>query len=62
VPHKVARFFLVRDTKTGKYVPNQHKNYQNFPNGLKIFQMAIKYINIFPTKDLKKFPKEGFLV
>jgi hypothetical protein len=27
---KVARFFLVRDTKTGKNVPNEHKMYQIF--------------------------------
>jgi hypothetical protein len=25
---KVARFFLVHDTKTGKNVPNEHKMYQ----------------------------------
>jgi hypothetical protein len=25
---RVARFLLVRDTKTGKNVPNQHKMYQ----------------------------------
>jgi hypothetical protein len=25
---KVARFFLVRDTKNRKNVPNQHKKYQ----------------------------------
>jgi hypothetical protein len=30
---RVARFFLVHDTKTGKNVPNGHK----------IFQTAIKY-------------------
>jgi hypothetical protein len=30
---KVARFFFVHDTKTGKNVPNEHKKYQ----------MVIKY-------------------
>jgi hypothetical protein len=30
---RVARFFLVHDTKTGKNVPNEHKMYQ----------MVIKY-------------------
>jgi hypothetical protein len=27
VEHRVARFFLVHDTKTGKNVPNEHKMY-----------------------------------
>jgi hypothetical protein len=40
------------DTKTGKNVPNEHK----------IFQMAIKYINIFQSKALENLPKLGFLV
>jgi hypothetical protein len=30
---RVARFFLVRDTKTGKNVPNEHK----------LYRMVIKY-------------------
>jgi hypothetical protein len=30
---RVARFFLVQHTKTGKYIPNRHK----------IYQMATKY-------------------
>jgi hypothetical protein len=33
---RVAKFFLVHDNKTG----------QNVPNELKIYQMAIKYLNI----------------
>jgi hypothetical protein len=48
---RVARFFLVHDTKTGKKctkrtqnVPNGH---QNIPNASKIFQMAMKHIYIF---------------
>jgi hypothetical protein len=32
----------------------------NIPNILKIFQMAIKYINIFPSKVLQNLPKLGF--
>jgi hypothetical protein len=49
---RVARFFLVHDTKTGKYVPNEHKIYQmnakctkwtlNVPNEHKMYQMNIK--------------------
>jgi hypothetical protein len=35
VHSRVARFFLLRDTKTVKNVPNQHKMFQN---GHKIFQ------------------------
>jgi hypothetical protein len=35
---KVARFFLVRHTKTGKNTPNNYK----IQNGHKICQMAIK--------------------
>jgi hypothetical protein len=60
---RVARFFLVHDTKTGKNVPDEYKMYQmntkctkwaqNIPNRHKIFQMAIKYINIFQTKALQ---------
>jgi hypothetical protein len=30
---RVARFFMVRDTKTGKNVPNENK----------VYQMVIKY-------------------
>jgi hypothetical protein len=43
-------FFLVQDTKTRK------KPTKNIPNVLKIFQMAIKYINIFPFKALQNLP------
>jgi hypothetical protein len=35
---------------------------QNIPNIRKIFQMALKYINIFPSKALQNLPKLGFLV
>jgi hypothetical protein len=40
VPVRVARFFLVQDTKTGKNIPNDHKIY--LPNAHKIFPMAVK--------------------
>jgi hypothetical protein len=62
---RVARFLLVRDTQTGKNVPNNtkwSKWSRNFPNVLKIFLMAIKYFNIFQSKALKNLPKVGFLV
>jgi hypothetical protein len=36
---RVARFFLVQQTKTGKYIPNDHK----------IYQRATKYTK-FPQK------------
>jgi hypothetical protein len=48
VQNRVARFFWVHDTKTGKNVTNEHKRYQmvitypkwpyNIPNGRKIYQ------------------------
>jgi hypothetical protein len=62
---RVARFFLVLDTKNRKNVPIEHKLYQmakKFPNLSKIFPMAIKYINIFQSKGLQNLPKLGFLV
>jgi hypothetical protein len=38
---RVARFFLVPDTKTGKSVPNEHNTY--ILNCHKISQISIKY-------------------
>jgi hypothetical protein len=35
---------------------------KSIPNVRKIFQMAIKYINIFQFKALQNLPKLGFLV
>jgi hypothetical protein len=32
------------------------------PNGSKLFQMVIKYTNIFDSKALQNIPKLGFLV
>jgi hypothetical protein len=50
---KVARFFLVQNTQTWKNIQNYLKMYQmakDIPNGCQIFQMAIKYTNIFHSK------------
>jgi hypothetical protein len=65
---RVARFFLVHDTKTGKMYQmntNDHKCTKwlcNIPNVSKILQMSIQYLNIFQSKALKNSPKSGFLV
>jgi hypothetical protein len=57
----VARFFLVHATQTGKMY-QMNKKYSEIPNVDKIFQMAIKYINIFQSEAIIIFPKLGFLV
>jgi hypothetical protein len=60
---RVARFFLVHDTKTGKmYQMNTKctKWSKNIPTVCKIFQMAIKCINIFQSRALQNLPKLGF--
>jgi hypothetical protein len=60
---RVDRFFLVHDTKTGKmYQVNTNctKWSLNIPNVHKIFQMAVKYINIFQSEDLDFFPNWDF--
>jgi hypothetical protein len=59
---RVARFFLVQNTKTGKNIPNDHKIYhmditylqwpQNRPNGHKIYQD-------FPLQGPPKFTQIG---
>jgi hypothetical protein len=60
---RVARFFLVHDTNTGKNVPNEHKiNKMFIKNICKILQMAIKYINNLQSMALLNLPKEVFLV
>jgi hypothetical protein len=49
--NRVARFFLAQHTKTGKNIPNDHKNPkcpQNRPNGHKICQHI-------PLQDPTKF-------
>jgi hypothetical protein len=55
---RVARFFLLHDTKTGEKCT---KLTQNVPNGHKVshrktFQMAIKYVNIFQSTALQILP------
>jgi hypothetical protein len=43
---RAARFFLIQYTKTGENVPNNHnitKWQSNKPNGIYIYQMAIKF-------------------
>jgi hypothetical protein len=61
-----CQIFLVHYTKSGNNVPDEHKMYQMntkcHGHGHKIFQMAIKYINIFQSKALQNLPKLGFLV
>jgi hypothetical protein len=62
---RVARFFLVENTKTGKNIPNYHiitKWPQNISDGRKIDQIVIKYTKIFHSKTLQNLPKLGFLV
>jgi hypothetical protein len=59
---RVARFFLVQNTKWGKNIPNYHKIYQmtityfqwpqNRPNGHKIY-------HDFPQQDPPKFTQIG---
>jgi hypothetical protein len=62
---RVARFLLVRDTKTGKmYQINEkfpifgHKISQM--SVCKIFQMTVNHIHCFQSKALKNLPKLGF--
>jgi hypothetical protein len=50
--NRVARFFLVHDTKSGTNVPNEHKMYQ----------MVIKYFNFSQSEALENLPKLGFWV
>jgi hypothetical protein len=59
---RVARFFLVQHTKTGKNMPINHKIYQVATKCRKIDQLAVKYTDIFHCKSLKNSTKLGFLV
>jgi hypothetical protein len=64
---RVARFFLVQKYQNGKNIPNDRKPYKttinySILNDSKLFQMAIKYTNIFHSKALHNLPKLGFLV
>jgi hypothetical protein len=57
---RVARFLLTQYTKTGKKytkLPTGH-----IKNGRKIFQMTLKFTNIFYSNALQNVPKLGFLV
>jgi hypothetical protein len=55
---RVARFFFVQTYQNGKNIPKDHKLHQNgYTNGHKIFQMAVKYTNIFQSKALQNIPK-----
>jgi hypothetical protein len=61
VLHRVARFFLVQDTKTRKNIPNEHKIIKN-PKCSEKIPNGHKNINIFLSKDLQNLPKLRFLV
>jgi hypothetical protein len=41
---------------------NQYTYYVSYVSGHNIFQMGIKYANIFHSKALQNLPKLGFLV
>jgi hypothetical protein len=51
--YRVARFFSVQHTKTGKI----YQVTKNIPKGHKMYQMA----NNFPFKTLQNLPKLGFV-
>jgi hypothetical protein len=62
---RVARFFLLQLTKMGKIYQITRKNtkcQQNMANRRKIYQMGMKYTNIFLCKILQNLPKFEFLV
>jgi hypothetical protein len=64
--YRVARFFLVQHTKTGKNIPNYQIRYpqsgQKGTHGRKILQTAKKITKIVHPKALQNLPKLGFLV
>jgi hypothetical protein len=47
---RVARFFLVQNTKKGRNIPNDHKMYQ----------IAIKYTKLFFARTPKIYPNRDF--
>jgi hypothetical protein len=62
---RVARFFLLQLTKTEKICQSTityTKKPLNMPNGYKIYQVAIKYTNIFHRMTLQNLSKLLFLV
>jgi hypothetical protein len=65
VEPRLARFFSIQHTKTGKNIPNGNKMYQTakkIPFGRKMDKMAVRNINIFHCKAFQNLPKLGFLV
>jgi hypothetical protein len=65
VPSRVARFFAVQFTKTGKIYQMTTKYTKVkfiITNGRIIDQMTITYNIIFHCKTLQNLPKMGFLV
>jgi hypothetical protein len=59
---RVARFFLIHDTKMNQMNTKCNKRSWNIPNVCKIFQKTIKNGNIIQSKALQNLPKLGFLV
>jgi hypothetical protein len=61
---RVARFFLTQNTKSGENVPQMYHKVTKWPwnisNGCNMFQMGIKYTNIFHSKGLQNLPNLGF--
>jgi hypothetical protein len=64
MPSRDARFFLAQHTKTGKIYQRFTKYTKwphNIPNDRKIFQMIIKFTNIFHSKAIQKYTHIGIL-
>jgi hypothetical protein len=59
---RVARFFLLQTFQFGKNIEmtiNYTKRPFIIPNGRKIFQIVMKYTNIYHSKALQNLPKFG---
>jgi hypothetical protein len=59
---RVARFSWAQHTKTGKMyqmTTKFTKSPSNLPIGRKIYQIAVKYTNIFHYNTLQNLPKSG---
>jgi hypothetical protein len=59
LPTRVARFFSVQHTKTGKIykiITKHAKTIENMSNGRKMLLMTIKDTNIFHSNALKNLP------
>jgi hypothetical protein len=59
---RVARFFLIQYTKTGRNVPNDQKITQLPQNRTTKLQMDLKHTNIFHSKAHKIIPKIEIMV